>query len=143
MNPILRNVLAVLAGFIGGSLVNMGILMAGSSVIVPPEGVNVSDMESLKANMHLFEAKHFISPFLAHALGTLAGALIAALLATSMHRQKMAYVIGSLFLLGGIANVYLLPSPVWFAVLDLAVAYIPMAYIGFAFSLKFKPSFTA
>ncbi|RMG38369.1 MAG: hypothetical protein D6732_05390, partial [Methanobacteriota archaeon] len=70
MNPILRNVIAVLAGLILGSVVNMGLITLGSSVIPPPPGVDVTDMESLKSSMHLFEPRHFIFPFLAHALGT-------------------------------------------------------------------------
>lgn len=129
MNPIIRNILAVLAGLVLGSIVNMGIIMISSSVIPPPEGVDVTDMESLKASMHLFEPKHFIFPFLAHALGTLAGAIVTGLIAVS-HKIRLALVIGLFFLIGGITNIFMLPSPTWFAILDLAGAYIPMAWIG-------------
>ena len=48
--------------------------MMSSSIISPPKGVDVTTMEGLKAYLHLFEPKHFIFPFLAHALGTFAGA---------------------------------------------------------------------
>lgn len=129
MNPILKNVLAVIAGVIVGIAVNMGLIMLSSSVIPPPAGVDPTDMESLKENMHLFEAKHFIFPFLAHALGTLAGAFLAAKLAAS-HHMNIALGIGAFFLLGGITNVMMLPAPTWFAVLDLVVAYIPMGWLG-------------
>ena len=107
----------------------MGIITLSSSIIPPPEGVDPSNMESLKSSMHLFEPKHFIVPFLAHALGTLAGAFITALIAVN-HKMKLALVIGLFFLLGGISTVFMLPSPTWFIVLDLVVAYIPMAWIG-------------
>ena len=129
MNPIIKNILAVIAGAIFGSVVNMGIIMLSGSVIPPPEGADVSTMEGLKASMHLFEPKHFILPFLAHALGTLAGAVVAALIAAN-HKMKFAFTIGFLFLIGGTINVFMLPSPTWFTVLDLGVAYIPMAWIG-------------
>lgn len=129
MNPILKNILAVIAGIILGSVVNMGIIMLSSSIIPPPEGVDPSDMESLKSSMHLFEPKHFIVPFLAHALGTLTGAFVTALIAFS-HKMKLALIIGLFFLLGGISSVFMLPSPTWFIVLDLVGAYIPMAWIG-------------
>jgi len=66
---------------------------------------------------------------LAHALGTFAGALIAAIIAAS-HKMKLAMVIGGFFLAGGIASVFMLPSPTWFAVCDLAGAYKPMAYFA-------------
>lgn len=129
MNPILKNILAVIAGLIFGSIVNMGIIMISSSVIPPPEGADVTTMEGLKASMHLFQPKHFIMPFLAHALGTFAGAFVAAKIAAS-HKMKIALGIGVLFLAGGIANVLMLPSPMWFNVLDLAGAYLPTAYLG-------------
>ncbi|MCB0583494.1 MAG: hypothetical protein KDD10_29715 [Phaeodactylibacter sp.] len=129
MNPILKNILAVVAGVVLGSIVNMGLIMISGSIIPPPEGVDVTNMESLKASMHLFEPKHFLFPFLAHALGTLAGAFVAALIAAT-HKMKFALGIGAFFLLGGIANVFMLPSPTWFAVLDLVGAYIPMGWLG-------------
>jgi hypothetical protein len=129
MNPILRNILAVIAGIVGGSMVNMGLVMIGPAVIPPPEGADVTTMEGLKASMHLFGPQHFIFPFLAHALGTLAGAILASFIAAS-YRMKIALSIGVLFLIGGIVNVFMLPSPTWFSVLDLIVAYIPMGWLG-------------
>ncbi|MDR9397725.1 hypothetical protein [Salibacter sp.] len=68
MHPVLRNVLIVIGGLIIGSFVNMGIIMISGSIIPPPEGVDPSNMESLKNGMDQFEAKHFLFPFLAHAL---------------------------------------------------------------------------
>ncbi len=135
MNPILKNILAIVLGIIIGSIVNMGLIMISSSIIPPPEGADNSTMEGLKASMHLFEPKHFIFPFLAHALGTLVGAFVAALVATK-HKMKFALVIGVFFLIGGIASIFMLPSPTWFAVLDLVGAYIPMACLGSFFALK-------
>ena len=107
----------------------MGIVMISGSIIPPPEGVDVTDMESLKFSMHLFEPRHFILPFLAHVLGTLVGAVLAALIAAT-HKMKLALLIGIFFLVGGIANVFMLPSPLWFTVVDLVGAYIPMGWIG-------------
>lgn len=129
MHPIIRNILAVIGGLVLGSAVNMGLIMISGSIIPPPEGVDASNMESLKAGMHLFQAKHFIFPFLAHALGTLFGALIASLIAAN-NKLTFALVIGAFFLIGGIVNVFMLPSPVWFTILDLALAYIPMSWLG-------------
>ncbi len=129
MNPVLKNILAVVAGLVVGSIVNGGIVSLSGSIIPPPEGVNPSDMESLKAGMHLFEPKHFIMPFLAHAMGTLSGAYLAARIAAN-NNMKFALAIGAFFLIGGIMAVMMLPSPVWFTVLDLGVAYLPMGWLG-------------
>ncbi|MBL7994096.1 hypothetical protein JNM05_01880 [bacterium] len=135
MNPIIRNILAVIAGGIFGSFVNMGIIMVSGSIIAPPEGADVTTMEGLKASLPLFEPKHFLFPFLAHALGTFAGASLAAIIAAS-HKLTFAYVSGFFFLMGGTANVFMLPSPTWFTILDLVGAYIPMAYLAGKLAVK-------
>ncbi|MFQ5631427.1 MAG: hypothetical protein ACE5I1_21855 [bacterium] len=129
MNPIVKNILAVVAGFIGGSIVNMGLVMAGSTVIPPPAGVNVMDAESIKASMHLYKAHHFITPFVAHALGTLVGAYLAGRIGAT-HKMKLALGIGALFFIGGIWAASMIPAPTWFVVLDLVGAYIPMGWLG-------------
>ncbi len=129
MNPIFKNALAVVAGGLVGMIVNMGIVMISGEIIAPPEGIDVTDMESLKASMHLFEPKHFIFPFIAHAAGALVGAFVAAKIAAS-HHMKIALGIGAFFLLGGVANVFILGGPTWFTILDLVGAYIPMGWLG-------------
>jgi len=129
MNAILRNILAVITGIIIGSIVNMSIINISGTIIPPPEGADITTMEGLKATMHLFKPINFLFPFLAHALGTLAGAILAAMIAAN-HKMKFALVIGLFFLIGGITNILLLPSPTWFAMVDIGGAYIPMAWMG-------------
>ncbi|MDO5611588.1 MAG: hypothetical protein Q4G62_12600, partial [Pseudomonadota bacterium] len=109
----------------------------GGGLIPPPAGVDVTSMDSLKASMHLFEAKHFVFPFLAHAFGTLVGVFVAALIAPAS-RYWPAYTVAGLFLLGGVINVMLLPAPLWFSALDLLLAYLPMAWLGRAAALAIK-----
>lgn len=129
MPKLLRNVLAIIAGLLVGGSVNMALIALSPSLIAPPAGVDVSDPESLAAAIHLFEPRHFVMPFLAHALGTLVGALAAYLIAGS-HKARFAYAIGVLFLCGGVAAAFMIPAPVWFIALDLLVAYLPMAWLA-------------
>jgi hypothetical protein len=136
-NPILKNILAILLGLIVGSFVNMAIIMVSGKVIPPPNGADVTTMEGLTATIHLFEPKHFIMPFLAHALGTLVGAVLAGLIAAS-YKLRFALAIGFVFLLGGVANIFMLPGPLWFDVVDVLFAYLPMAYLGAKISIKNK-----
>ena len=82
MNIIL-NAIAIFGGLIIGSAVNMGLISLGGELIPPPPGLDVSNMEALAEAMHQFEPKHFIFPFLAHALGTLVGATFAAKIAAT------------------------------------------------------------
>jgi len=129
MNPIIKNILAVLTGIVLGSVVNMGIIMISGSIIPPPNGADVTTMEGLKLSMHLFQPRHFILPFLAHALGTFSGAIVTALIAAN-NKMKFALFIGIFFLIGGLTNLFMLPSPIWFAFIDIAGAYIPMGWLG-------------
>lgn len=134
---VFRYVLAVLAGYVLGSAVNMALIMISGSVIPPPDGADLTTTEGLKAAMHLFGPQHFIFPFLAHALGTFAGAWIAAMIAPSK-KMVFAFVIAGLFLIGGVASVIMLPSPMWFIVVDLVGAYIPMGYLAWVLLGKSK-----
>ena len=124
-----RNIIALVVGITIGMAVNMGIIMSSGTLIPPPEGVDVMDAASIKANLHLFQPKHFIMPFLAHALGTLVGAVVAVLLAAN-HHKKLALYVGLFFLAGGVAASAMIPAPVWFIALDLIVAYLPMAWLA-------------
>lgn len=129
MNPVLKNILAVVAGIVVGGIVNSLIVNVGPAVVPLPEGADVSSMDGLRESMHLFRPVNFLPPFLAHALGTLVGAFIAAKIAAS-HRLKFALGIGVFFLAGGIAAALMLGGPTWFIVADLVLAYIPMAWLG-------------
>jgi hypothetical protein len=107
----------------------MTIITVGPMIIPPPEGVDMSDMNKFAENLKLLEPANFIAPWLAHALGTLVGAFAAARVAAS-HSMKFALGIGVFFLLGGITMVSMFGGPVWFIVLDLIGAYLPMGFLG-------------
>ena len=129
MNPILKNILSVLGGLFIGSLINGAIIFLGMYLIPLPDGIDPMDPEALKLAIPNFGVEHFIAPFVAHAAGTLVGAWFAARLGAS-RQFLLALVIGFCFLLGGIINVFQLGGPLWFTVLDLLGAYIPMAGLG-------------
>jgi hypothetical protein len=83
----------------------------------------------MKEPQHLYEPKHFLFPFLAHALGAFVGALVAFFVAGS-RRHVFAYTVGGLFFAGGIAACFMIPAPAWFMALDLLAAYFPMAWLA-------------
>ncbi len=128
MKIIFKNILAIIIGWIVGSIVNMGLIQTGH-MLFPIEGVDANNMEALAAIMPTLSFEYFVFPFFAHALGTLIGAAIAGLIAAN-HKMKFALGIGVLFLIGGIMVNYLLPGPIWFTIIDIVIAYIPMAWLG-------------
>lgn len=140
MNTTLRNILAVVVGISIGSIVNELIISGGSIIIPPPEGVDNTTAEGLKSSIHLFTPIHFLMPFLAHAIGTFVGALLAACIAVT-NQQRLAMVVGSVFLLGGILMVLTVSAPFWFSATDLVLAYLPVSYL--AARLVLSPKATA
>ena len=126
---VLRLILAGVAGLVVGGLLNGALIAVSGHVIAPPAGADVTTAAGLQASLHLFEPRHFLFPFLAHGLGTLAGALVATWLAPA-RGSGPAWVVGVAFLLGGIASVLMLPAPLWFELLDLVAAYLPFAWLG-------------
>ena len=126
MKIVIRNILAIIVGFVIGSIVNFGIIEMGKMIIPPPIGADLTTAEGLRASLHLFKPIDFLMPFLAHAFGTFVGALLAAIISTN-RKILFSLVIGILFLAGGISMILILPSPLWFSIVDIVLAYIPMS----------------
>ncbi len=127
---LIRNIFAFLIGALVGSAINSAIIYGFPYIIPPPANVDTSNMESLAAAMAHFGPEQFIGPFLAHALGTCSGAVVAALIAGN-RKMRLAMSMGILFLIGGIYMVYELPqAPLWFDILDIGFAYLPFAFFG-------------
>ena len=135
MPQFLRNILAVFAGIILGSVVNMSLVLVSGHVIPLPEGAVGDTVEGLKQTIHLFEPKHFLFPFLAHALGTLVGAFVAVKLSGN-GSIRSAIIVALIFLAGGVQMVMEVPAPLWFDITDLVLAYVPMGLLGHRLAAK-------
>lgn len=135
---ILKRTIVIFISLFSGAMLNGAIINISSKVIAPPKGFDLNTAEGLQAAMPHMGPEHFLFPFLAHALGT----LISALLITRFLKSQQfvfAMMAGILFMLGGISMVIMLPAtPIWFILVDLIGAYIPMAYLGY--KLVKKPS---
>ncbi len=132
---LVRNGLGVILGFIIGNIVNMLVLTAGNAVMPPPAGFDGSSMDAVAATIHLLRPLDYIVPFLAHALGPLIGVLCAMFIAASS-QKNIAIILGVLFLAGGIAANILIPAPMWYRVVDVVFAYVPMAFLGWKLGRK-------
>jgi len=137
MKKIIVNIVAVLMGLFAGAMGNGGIINISSKIIPPPIGSNLQTMEGLIQAMPIMEPKHFIMPFLAHALGTFVGAILCSLVARSQ-KLILALSIGLIFFIGGFTMVFQLPAPLWFDLVDLIFAYFPMAWLGYKIVSKLK-----
>lgn len=126
----LLNALGFVLGLVVGAFANGALIEWGYALIPPPAGVDMKTPEGFAEAVKLFSGQHFVFPFLAHAVGTLVGSLIAVRVAQTKHAW-WAGIVGSLFFLGGAYMVLSVDAPLWFNALDLLVAYFPMAYLGY------------
>ncbi len=130
MKSVIIKSLIFIAAFLVGMLANHFIITIGPSIIPNPEGVDNSSIEGIIKAMPLMELRHFITPFVAHALGTFVTAFMAYKLIPSLS-PLFVLLIAGLFFIGGLMMVMLITSsPLWFIILDLSMAYFPMAWLG-------------
>lgn len=131
---IVKDIALFVVGMILGGTINMVLVETGMFVFPAPNGFDLSTEEGLKLAMSLLSFEHFIFPFLSHALGTLTGAIFVSRFA--QHKQILAYSIGIAFMIGGIAMVFMVGGPIWFIIIDLTIAYLPMAWLGLRLGSK-------
>jgi hypothetical protein len=127
---ILKRTIIIFIALFSGAMLNGAIINISSKVIAPPKGFDLNTAEGLQTAMPHMGPEHFLFPFLAHALGTLLSAL---LITRFLKSQQFVFsmMAGILFLLGGVSMVIMLPdTPIWFVLVDLIGAYVPMAYLG-------------
>jgi len=125
---IIKSVLAIISGIIAGSIINAGIIFVFIAIFGAPEGMDLLDEESVKAYADKLTTANFVGTLLAHQLGTLVGAIVAAKIAP-VHKMIFSIGIGVWFLFGGIYASTLISAPTWFIITDFAL-YIPFAFIG-------------
>jgi hypothetical protein len=135
MRRTIINILAILVGVLIGGIVNMAIVTSGSFLIAPPQGADLTTEKGLLAAMPLMEPKHFLMPFLAHAIGS----FVAAYLATRFSKTKarrVPTIVAALFFIGGLMDILQLHAPIWFSCIDLALAYFPMAFLAYKWAKR-------
>jgi hypothetical protein len=127
MHPLLRAVLAVIAGLVVGQVVNGGLGFLGLLIYPMPPGVGWKDHEAIAEWLGAAPPVFWLLPIFAHQFGCFVGAWVAEKLAPRSVGPALA--IGFLFLTGGILNLFSIPHPLWFAIVDLAL-YLPSAWLG-------------
>lgn len=126
---IINRIFSILSGVIAGAIV-MGIGEMISHTIYPmPEDLDQSDLQALKDYISALPIGAFIAVLVAHALGSLAGGLVASKMA-KVQKRSAALFAGLILLLAGVLNLISIPHPLWFSIADIAL-YTPMAILGY------------
>ncbi len=123
-----RSILAVIAGLVLGVVLIFVVESAGHFVYPLPADLDMTNPEALKNLMANAPVGALLFVILAWAVGSFGGGWLATRLAQKSHVMH-ALIVGGLLMAAGIMNMLMIPHPVWFWVLGLAV-YLPAAYAG-------------
>lgn len=110
---MLRRILGLIAGIAVTAILVAVVESLGHLVYPPPEGIDLTDPESLKAYMSDAPIGALLSVLLAWAVGTMAGSGLAGVIAGEKE-CLLGTILGALFLIGGIVNMAMIPHPLWF-----------------------------
>lgn len=123
-----RNILAVVSGVVAGFVLILIVEGIGHLLYPPPEGLDYGDMEAVRAMTANLPAGALLMVAVAWAVGAFGGGWLAARIAKRSGTVH-ALIVGAVIELGAIANLLMLPHPVWFWVVGI-VAILPAAYAG-------------
>lgn len=124
----IKRAAVMLLAAVVGSFVMLG-LHSLSGVIWPDVAMErmPQDPDALAAFMEAMPLGAKWAVLVSHWLGTLSGSVVA-LIGTGRHAIWPGLAIGGWFMIGGIANNWMLPAPVWVEAVDL-LGYVPLAYL--------------
>lgn len=128
MNPLLRSVMGVVSGVVLCGVVIFALQMLGMLVSPPPEGLDFEDKEQMARYLAGLSVGQLLWVLFGYAAGAVAGGYVAARVAG--HRPLVhAALVAAVFLVASAFNLYSLPHPAWFAVVNLGL-FVPAAALA-------------
>jgi hypothetical protein len=131
MKPVLRSIIAVVAGFAAASAVMTAVEWVNGHFLHPELGrlaQGMTDREAIRNLLAGVPVSSFLVVIFGWALGSLCGGLVAAWIGRRS-RVRHALVLGGLLTIAGIVDNLMIPPPLWFWIAGLVV-FIPAAYAG-------------
>lgn len=123
----MKSFLATFVGLIGAFVTMILLEIVGHLLFPTPRAIEAAGQSELQANLANIPTGAYFSVALAHGAGLFIGLLIA----RAIDRSTMVgmYIIAVFLLLGTISNLFQLPHPVWFAILDVALVVLVGAVV--------------
>jgi len=123
-----KNVAAAIAGIITAFVMIMLIEKLGHVIYPPPPDLDFSDLEAMRPYVATLPFLALLFPMIAWVVATFAGTVLACKIGTA-NPLAFAAVVGGLVLAATIANLIMIPHPVWFSAVSL-VAIAASAWIA-------------
>ena len=109
---MLRNILSVIAGIVGGALVISAVEWLGQKAY-PQPGIDFKDPQAVKAMMEHIPPGALLLVALGWLLGAFVAGAITTIVATNGESYR-GYIAGALLMASAVANMLMLPHPIWF-----------------------------
>ncbi|GAB5406046.1 MAG: hypothetical protein Aurels2KO_42770 [Aureliella sp.] len=132
MVNILRNCFAAIVGIVTGGLAVLLIESLSSLAHPKPDYIDLSDADAMRDWIQSLPLTAFAAVLAAWSVGAFVGVWVARMLSANRSIWP-AIVAGAFLLLATIGNLVMIPHPLWFAVLGIAV-YPVFGLLGLAFS---------
>lgn len=123
----MKNVLAIIVGFVVGGLVIFLLYILGPQFFTFPQGANPMDPDSIKQNMHLMPTGALILVIFAHFFGIIGGMLAST--AVSDESLVPAYIVSGIIIIGSIGGSLAMQHPAW-SVISGIIVVIAAFFIG-------------
>ncbi|NNC44988.1 MAG: hypothetical protein HKN99_03815 [Winogradskyella sp.] len=113
----MKKVLATVVGLVAAAAVILVFEFLGEMFFPLPEQIDITDVDSIKANMDKIPTGSLVFVIMAHFLGILAGMVVT----TYVSKETLVpvLVVGGILLLATLINLFVLPHPIWFTIADI------------------------
>lgn len=123
-----RNIGAALAGIVTAFVLVLVVEKVGHLIYPPPADLDFSDPEAIKPYIATMPFLALLFPMIAWVVATFVGSLVASKIGTA-NPLLFAGIVGGLILAATIANLIMIPHPVWFSIVSL-IAIAASAWIA-------------
>ena len=122
-----KRIIGVILGMVAAMAAIMAIQMLSHQVYPIPEGLDLNDRAAVKAHMDGAPVSALMIVLAGYAIGAFLGGLVATVI--GKERPMPAFMIGLLLAIGGVANAFMMPQPIWLSAASIIIV-IPLALAG-------------
>lgn len=115
---MVRNIAAVVAGIATAFVLILLIEKVGHILYPPPVDLDFSDPDAMRPYIATLPFLALLFPMFAWVFGVFAGTVVACKVGT-LNPLIFAAIVGGLVLAGTIANLIMIPHPLWFSIVSL------------------------
>jgi len=132
--PHYKKTLSVIVGVLIASIIFTLFEYIGTLMYPFPKDMNMESESAMKDYIAALPALALIIILVGYAVGSFIAGLVIGKIAKSP-LKKLPLIAGTILTIGAIANLYMIPSPIWFMIINI-ILYIPFTILGNSVTTK-------